>query len=167
MDLSVLAVTLPTMDIDGDSFPTSMLHDEDYVGYIHRCHFGYSIHGAVEPMVTSSFLSVPMGGLARGLEASPDIRPSIRAGLASQGILPGTADYELFFTAFQTVIDSMDPINWSAEAARLRNIVLHEVIGDTVLSELRTHRPVIGYRTDDCRNGSDPVLHDTGRTRKA
>jgi len=89
---------------------------------------------AVEPTVTNAFLSVPMGGLARGLEASPTFGPSIRAGLeAAAGLIPGTAEYELFFIVFQTVFDSADPINWSAEAALYNNIVLHEVIGDTVL----------------------------------
>ena len=60
------------------------------------------------------------------------------------GLEPGTAQYELFFTATQTVIDSGDPINWSAEAARLNNIVLHEVIGDTVVPNFVPTAPLSG-----------------------
>ncbi len=72
---------------------------------------------ALEPTVNNAFLSVPMGGIARGLEASDTFGPRIRAGLAAAGVYPGSDDYEQFFLAFQTVIDSGDPINWSAEAA--------------------------------------------------
>jgi hypothetical protein len=74
-----------------------------------------------------------MGGLARGLEASETIGPAIRAGLAAKGIFPGTADYELFFTAFQTILDSADPINWASELVTSNSVVLHEIIGDTIV----------------------------------
>ncbi len=90
-----------------------------------------TVFAAIEPMVKNAFLVAPMGGIARGLEASPVFGPRIRAGLeAAAGLQPGTADYESFFLALQTVIDSGDPINWSAEAARYNNIVLLEVRGD-------------------------------------
>ena len=154
VDLSVLAVTLPTMDIDGDSLPDLDASTTKYAGISIGAIMGTPFT-AVEPMVTSSFLSVPMGGLARGLEASPVFGPRIRAGLASQGILPGTADYEGFLTAFQTVIDSMDPINWSAEAARLNNIVLHEVIGDTVFPNFVLTAPL---------SGTEPMVAAMGLT---
>ncbi len=108
-NVTLLAVTLPTIDIDGDGLPDLDASTLKYAGISMGSIMGTPFT-AVEPMVTSSFLSVPMGGLARGLEASPTFGPTIRAGLASQGVLPGTADYELFFTAFQTVIDSMDPM---------------------------------------------------------
>jgi len=142
-DLSILAVTLPSIDINGDSLPDLDASTATYAGISMGAIMGTPFT-AVEPMVTTSFLSVPAGGLARALEASPTFGPSIRAGLAALGVLPGTADFELFFTAFQTVVDSMDPINWSEEAARLNNIVLHEVIGDTVLPNFVPTAPLSG-----------------------
>jgi hypothetical protein len=153
-DLSVLAVSLPRIDIDGDSLPDLDASTTKYAGFSIGAIMGTPFT-AVEPMVTTSFLSVPAGGLARALEASPTFGPSIRAGLAGLGVLPGTADYETFFTAFQTVFDSMDPINWSEEAARLKNIVLHEVIGDTVLPNFVPTAPL---------SGTEPMIATMGLT---
>ncbi|MCH8227702.1 MAG: lipase [Proteobacteria bacterium] len=152
-DLSVLAVTIPSISYDGDLLPDL---DGSTIQYA-ALSMG-SIQGtpfvAVEPTVTNAFLSVPMGGLARGLEASATFGPAIRAGLAAlAGLLPGTADYELFFTVFQTVLDSADPINWSAEAARFNNIVLHEVIGDLVLPNFVPTAPL---------SGTEPMIRAMG-----
>jgi hypothetical protein len=143
VDLSVLAVTIPTMDIDGDSLPDLDASTIKYASISMGSILGTPFV-ATEPMVTSAFLSVPAGGLARALEASEAYGPRIRAGLASLGVLPGTAEFELFLTALQTVVDAMDPINWSAEAARLRNIVLHEVVGDVVLPNFVPTAPLSG-----------------------
>jgi hypothetical protein len=154
VDLSVLAVTLPTLDINGDSLPDLDASTTKYAGISMGAIMGTPFT-AVEPMVTTSFLSVPAGGLARALEASPTFGPSIRAGLAALGVLPGTADFESFFTVFQTVVDSMDPINWAAEAARLKNIVVHEVIGDTVLPNFVPTAPL---------SGTEPLMATMGLT---
>jgi hypothetical protein len=153
-DLSVLAVTLPGIDINGDSLPDLDASTTKYAGVSYGAIAGTPFT-AVEPMVTTSFLSVPAGGLSRALEASATFGPIIKAALASQGVLPGTADYESFFTAFQTVIDSMDPINWSEEAARLKNIVLHEVRGDTVFPNFVLTAPL---------SGTEPMIAAMGLT---
>jgi len=142
-DLSVLTVSVPTMDINLDSLPDfdgSTIH---YAGISMGSIMGTPFT-AVEPMITTAFLSVPMGGLARGLAASPTFGPSINAGLAAAGIMQGTADYESFFTVFQTVTDSGDPINWGAEASLFKNIVLQEVIGDTVVPNYVPTAPLSG-----------------------
>ncbi|MBT8041520.1 MAG: lipase [Gammaproteobacteria bacterium] len=153
-DLSVLAVTLPTVDIDADGLPDLDASTTTYAGISMGGIMGTPFT-AVEPLVTSSFLSVPMGGIARGLEASPTFGPSIRAGLAGLDVLPGTADFETFFTVFQTVVDSMDPINWAAEASRLNNILLHEVIGDTV---------VPNFVPTALLSGTEPMIATMGLT---
>jgi pimeloyl-ACP methyl ester carboxylesterase len=154
-DLSILAVTIPGISYDGDKLPDL---DGSAISYA-SISMG-SILGtpfvAVEPTVNNAFLSVPMGGLARGLEASPTFGPSIRAGLkAAAGLEPGTSDYEQFFIVFQTVIDAMDPINWAAEAKRYNNIVLHEVIGDTVLPNYVATAPL---------SGTEPMIRAMGLT---
>ncbi len=152
-DLSVLAVTIPSISYDGDALPDLDGSTIQYASLSMGSILGTAFV-AVEPMVTNAFLSVPMGGLARGLEASPTFGPSIRAGLeAAAGLVPGTADYELYFTAFQTVIDSMDPINWSAEASRYNSIILHEVIGDTVLPNFVPTAPL---------SGTEPMIRAMG-----
>lgn len=143
-DLSVLAVTIPSISYDGDKLP-----DFDGSTIQYAALSNGSIQGtpflAVEPTVTNAFLSVPMGGIVRGLEASPTFGPPIRAGLgAAAGLQPGTAEYELFFTVFQTVFDSADPINWAAETSRFNHIVLHEVIGDQVVPNFVPTAPLSG-----------------------
>ena len=151
-DLSVLAVTIPSISYDGDTLPDLDGSRIQYVSLALGSSLGTPF-AAVEPMVTNAFLSVPLGGIARGLEASATIGPVIRAGLAAAGVLPGTADYELFFTAFQTVLDSADAINWSAEAARFNNIVLHEVIGDEVIPNFVPTAPL---------SGTEPMIRAMG-----
>lgn len=128
-DLSVLALTIPTMDINQDGQP-------DFDGS--RIHLvGVSTGGidgvvtlAVEPNIKAGVLSAAGGGIARLLEGSPTFGPRIRAGLQqAAGLEPGTADYQAFFVAAQTVVDSADPINFGEQAAARHPILLHEVIG--------------------------------------
>jgi hypothetical protein len=142
-DLSVLAVSVPGMDINLDSLPDFDGSTVHYAGISMGAIMGTPFT-AVEPMITTSFLSVPMGGIARGLAASPTFGPSIKAGLAAAGIVEGTASYEAFFTVFQTVTDSSDPINWGGEASLFKNVVLHEVIGDTVVPNVVPTAPLSG-----------------------
>lgn len=154
-DLSVLAVTLPTIDADGDSLPDLDASTVSYAGISMGGIMGTPFL-AVEPMLNGAVLSVPAGGLGRALEASPTFGPGIRAGLAAAaGLQPGTADYELFFTVFQTVVDSMDPVNWITEAADFNNVLLHEVIGDTVLPNYVQTAPL---------SGTEPMIRAAGLT---
>lgn len=143
-DLSVLALSIPHISYDGDALSDLDGGTIQYVGQSMGSIMGTPLL-AVEPTVSNAVLSVPMGGLARGLEASPTFGPRIQAGLeAAAGLVPGTADYEQFFLVFQTVLDAGDPINWSAEAARYNNILLHEVIGDTVTPNYVPTAPLSG-----------------------
>ena len=131
-DLSVLAASVPYIDIDGDALTDFDGGNIAFAGSSMGAIMGTGFT-AVEEMVKRSFLSVPAGGLMRALEASPTFGPRIQAGLEAAGLEVGSADYELFLTVAQTVIDSGDPINWGVEASRYNSVVLHEVIGDTVL----------------------------------
>lgn len=152
-DLSILAVTIPTISYNGDTLPDLDGSNINYASLSMGSILGTSF-AAVEPTVNNVFLSVPAGGLARALEASPTFGPSIRAGLkAAAGLEPGTTDYEQFFIVFQTVIDAMDPINWSAEAVRYNNVILHEVIGDTVLPNYVLTAPL---------SGTEPMIRAMG-----
>ncbi|NND58193.1 MAG: hypothetical protein HKN57_13190, partial [Xanthomonadales bacterium] len=142
-DLSSLAVSIAFIDADGDSLPDLDGGNISYAGISLGGMLG-TVFTAIEPLVKNAFLSVPMGGYIRGAEASPSFRDTIRAGLAQVGVFPGTADYELFFTAAQTVADSSDMINWITEGVRLKNVLLHEVIGDTVNPNFVLTAPLSG-----------------------
>ena len=142
-DLSTLALSVPQIDIDGDGLPdldgSSVHYASISMGSILGTPFV-----ALEPTLSSAAMSVGMGGIFRGLIASPGLGPSIKAGLASVGLVEGTAEFELFLTVGQTVFDSADPINWSAEAALNRPIMVHEVIGDQVVPNFVPTAPLSG-----------------------
>jgi hypothetical protein len=90
-DLFVLAKTIPSIDFDGngaDFDGSRIAFTGQSLGSIVGTQFV-----ALEPTVNQAVLSVPGGGIARLLEASPTFGPRIRAGLAaSAGLQPGTAN---------------------------------------------------------------------------
>ena len=114
-DLLVLARTLPSArysNVGAADFDGARI---SFVGQSLGSIIGTVFMG-VQPDTQVALLNVPGGGIARLLEASPAFGPRIRAGLAAQGLSPGTPDYDAFFGAAQTVIDSADPINWALPA---------------------------------------------------
>ena len=143
-DFSVLAISIPTMSIDGDALPD---FDGSTIQYV--SHSGGSILGpgfvATEPTVSNTFMSAGGGGLSRLLNASPTFGPAIQAGLkAAAGIEPGMPEYEQFLLIWQTVVDSADAINWSAEVSRFNNVVVHEVINDQLIPNFVPGAPLSG-----------------------
>ncbi len=98
---------------------------------------GHSLGGTVattflafDDSVQAATLAMPAAGLARMLVASPSFGPSLLAGLSAAGLEQGTADFEQFLTAVQTVIDSGDSINYGAAAAANAAIHMTEIVGD-------------------------------------
>jgi pimeloyl-ACP methyl ester carboxylesterase len=70
------------------------------------------------------------GGVAKTLDGSATFGPSIAAGLAANGVIKGTPDYESFLGAAQTVVDSGDAINHAADlAANGEGILYFEIVG--------------------------------------
>lgn len=127
-DLFALTKSLPAMDVDGGGVD----FDPAEVYFI-----GHSLGGMVgsvflaqEPTVKSAVLGMPGGGIAKLLDGSAAFGPQIAAGLAAKGVVKGTASYESFLGAAQTVIDSGDPINYAAATPINRGVLLFEVIGD-------------------------------------
>lgn len=127
-DLFALTRALPTMDVDGGG-PD---FDPSEVYFI-----GHSLGGMVgavflaqEPTVKSAVLGMPGGGIAKLLDGSAAFGPQIAAGLATKGVLKGSADYESFLGAAQTVIDSADPLNYAPATSSGRGVLLFEVVGD-------------------------------------
>jgi pimeloyl-ACP methyl ester carboxylesterase len=143
LDLSQVAVTIPTIDIDGDAKP-----DLDASNIAYAALSWGAMHGtaftAIEPTVTRSFLSVPGGGIARFAVASDVLGPIILPLLEGAGVVPGTSEFEQFLLVWQTILDSADPINWSAEAAANTPIMLHEVIGDLWIPNTVAGAPLSG-----------------------
>ncbi len=143
-DLSVLAATVfAGISIDGDQNPDLDGSNINFVGQSLGSIVGTSFL-AVEPLVTNAVLSVPGGGIANMLVGSDTFGPRIIAGLQAAGVEPGTADFQAFLFAAQTVIDAADPVNWAAVAAAGNSILLHEVINDAVIPNTVSGAPLSG-----------------------
>jgi pimeloyl-ACP methyl ester carboxylesterase len=129
-DLITLARSVPNLDLTGDGVP-----DIDPT----RIHFvGHSLGGIVgtgfvafNPGLVSATLAMPGGQIAQLLQDSPAFSGRINAGLAQQGLVPGTTLYNQFFRDAQTVVDSGDPWNHAAAAAANAPIHLIQVVGAT------------------------------------
>lgn len=124
-DLMELTRAIPTLSFTSTNFDGSRI---EFVGQSLGSIIGTTFM-AMEPHVNVGLLNVPGGGIARLLDASPAFGPSIHAGLAQAGLTPGTPQYDAFFVAAQTVVDSGDSINFAFATAG-KSILAQEVVGD-------------------------------------
>jgi hypothetical protein len=125
---------LPTLDLDAN--PATVDIDGTRVAFV-----GMSLgsitgiaFGSVIPspvLVPRMTFSVPGGGLAALLRDSPTFGPRINAGLATQGLTPGTTLYAQFMRDVQAIIDAGDPLNYVASTASQRTIYFQQVVGAT------------------------------------
>ncbi|MDT8448750.1 MAG: Ig-like domain-containing protein [Wenzhouxiangellaceae bacterium] len=143
VDLSTLALNIPAMDIDGDQVSDFDGSNISFAGLSLGSIVGTGFL-AVEPTVNTAVLSVPGGGLANMLNASPTFGPVIRAGLQAAGVEPNSPEFFQFLGAVQTVVDSADPINWSVPAVQNNAILLHQVAGDQVIPNSVPGAPLSG-----------------------
>lgn len=95
--------------------------------------------------VQNGVLNVPGGGITGLLLGSPTFSPIIVGGLAGAGITPGSAAFNTFVVATQTVIDSGDPINYAGDAGTgavlaKKNLLAQLVVGGSA--------PLAGDATD-------------------
>src|SRR6056297_663769 len=143
VDLSTLALNIPGIDIDGDTVADFDGSNINFVGLSLGSIVGTAFLAA-EPTVNNAVLSVPGGGIANLLAGSQTFGPVIRAGLQNAGVEPDSPDFFQFLGAAQQVVDSADPINWSEVAVLDNSILLHEVIGDTVVPNSVPGAPLSG-----------------------
>ncbi len=64
------------------------------------------------PKIDQVVLSNPGGQITKLLENSPTFALSLLPGLASSGLSQGTRNLESYFSSYQAVIDSVDPVNF-------------------------------------------------------
>ncbi len=135
-DQFALFNALSTMDYDtgGADFDTSRIY---FLGHSLGGMMG-TVFAALEPNVRDIVLAMPGGGIAKLLDGSARFGPIIEAGLAAgANLIKGTADYESFLGAAQTLMDSGDPINYtqasnpSRDAASGRGVLMFEIVGDS------------------------------------
>ncbi len=170
-DLAVVAATVPTMDINGDGVPDFDGSRTQFVGQSLGSIVGTAFLGAdglsEDPRVNSATLSVPGGGIVGLLLGSPTFAPRILAGLSAAGIEQGTADFNSFVFAAQTVLDSADPVNWGEFASLTKPILVQEVIGsgsslpDQVIPNAVPGFPLSGTEPLIAVMGLDPITSTT------
>ena len=85
---------------------------------------------ALETDIKEAVFAFGGGGVAKILDGSAAFGPAIAAGLAVNGLVKGTSDYESFMGAAQTVVDSGDAINYATTVgARTEGILYFEIVG--------------------------------------
>ncbi|TVQ36602.1 MAG: lipase [Wenzhouxiangella sp.] len=142
-DLSILALNIPFIDLNGDGLGDLDGSAINFVGMSLGAMSGVPFL-AVEPTVGNGVLSVPGGGIANLLAGSDTFGPVIRDGLAAGGVAPFSPDYFQFLLIAQTVIDSADPINWGAQAAATNTVLMQQVAGDAVVPNAVAGAPLSG-----------------------
>ncbi len=128
-DLFALFNALASMDYDGGGadFDTSNVY---FVGHSLGAMAGIPFL-ALETGVKEAVLGMPGSGIAKLLDGSATFGPVIAAGLAdAAGVIKGSADYETFMAAAQTLLDSGDPGNYASAATTGRGILQFEIVGD-------------------------------------
>jgi dienelactone hydrolase len=145
-ELMVLTRMIATgaTDMNGDTVPEFAPTHIAYAGQS----MGGIIGGAftvLEPTVTHGVLNVPGGRFLALFPNSQEVAPLINSGLAAQGILPGSAEYALFFLILQTVLDDVDPFNYGPYAANgginggtPTHVLIQEILDDTVVPNIST-----------------------------
>lgn len=162
-DLFALTDALTAMDYNGGGadFDTSNIY---FVGHS----LGGIVGGtflALEPGVKSAVLGMSGGGIAKLLDGSATFGPRIAAGLGAltDPVLKGTATYESFMGATQTVIDSGDPINYASTVGTGRGMLLFEVLGDQVVPNNVMADAPVGTAPSPLA-GTDPLAFFMGLT---
>jgi pimeloyl-ACP methyl ester carboxylesterase len=152
-DLFVLSASVGSAQVEGVQL------DANNLTFV-----GHSLGGIIGTTMLSydaSFqaatLAMPGGGIAQLLANSPSFGPSINGGLAAAGIATGSADYNSFLIATQTLVDSGDPINHASILGAAGNTRIHmiEVIGDQVVPNNVATAPL---------SGTDPLARMMGLT---
>lgn len=143
-DLSVLALSVQNMSLDGDATPDLSPFN---IGGISNSAgtIVMNVTAAVEPLITRVYLNTATVGIIRTLDAGefgPErLHPLLKA-LA--GLEPGTPEYEQFLLVTQTMLDSADPANWGGMTAARIPVIHNQVQSDTVVPNQIAGAPLAG-----------------------
>ncbi len=109
-----------------------------FVGHSNGGILGTLLAG-VEPAIKTFVLANPGGDYTSILQNSIAFSPVVNAGLAAKGVTVGSADYNKFFVAAQTIVDDGDPLNYAALAvAGAKKILLMKTLNDAVVPNAQT-----------------------------
>ncbi|MDH5692436.1 MAG: hypothetical protein OEZ47_04970 [Gammaproteobacteria bacterium] len=135
-DLFTLKNAISQIDYDNDTTPDFTGLPIHFVGHSLGAVVGstfLAIDSSYASPVGDSVLGMPGGGLVKLITHSGTFGTPTNDALTAAGIGPGTPDYEPFLAVAQTMVDVADPINFGASPSTGRNLLMFEVIGDTVI----------------------------------
>lgn len=111
-DLLSLQRSLAELDYDEDGVSDIDTSQVAFIGHSLGAMVGIPFLMVGEG-ITSAVLGMPGGGTAKLLDGSATFGPTIAAGLAANGLIKGSSEYEGFMAATQMVLDSADPLNYT------------------------------------------------------
>lgn len=109
-------ITRGAGDLNGDGVPELLPLGVTYLGISLGGIVGAPF-SAVEADIQATNLNVPGGRILYLLQNSPVFGPTIDQGLASFGLVKGTALYDIFFLFAQAITDDADGINYAPHYA--------------------------------------------------
>jgi len=129
VDLFTLRKAIDSLDYDGGGadFDTNKV-------YFYGHSLGAVVGGtflAIEQNVKAAVLAMPGGGIAKFIDGSSSFGPVVSAGLAANGVIKGTPEYESFMGAMQIALDSSDPINYASSIAANRGVLVFDIVGSS------------------------------------
>jgi dienelactone hydrolase len=129
-DLIHLTRTIPTLDFDGGGadLDAARIH---HVGMSLGSAFSSVLLG-LNSEIRSATMSSPFATWSRILTDPEAVTfgAPVRAGLAAEGLTPGTVNFANFVRDLQTILDSAEPANYAQAATALHPLHVIEVLGD-------------------------------------
>jgi pimeloyl-ACP methyl ester carboxylesterase len=135
-DLIALSKTIGTIDLDGGGADLDTA-DVHFAGHSLGAILG-TIYLGVNTDATAATLANGGVSWATMLVDSESIGATVIAGLAENGIFPGTQFFLEFLRNAQTALDAGDPYNYAAQAAVNHPIHLFQVADDAVVPNSAT-----------------------------
>ena len=109
-----------------------------FVGHSNGGIIGTVLAGVVPTTTIAKYvLANPGGDYGSILQNSLAYGPVVEAGLAAKGVVKGSAAFNAFFVAAQTVVDDGDPLNYAAQA-KTKPIFLLKTTPDGVVPNPQT-----------------------------
>lgn len=99
------------------------------------------------PLIRGLVVSTPGTQVSQVLVNSPTFAPVINNGLAAAGVQPGSADYERFLYAAQSMLDAGDPVSFLSMLKQQNLPVLIQQVNDDLVIPSQTGRaPLAGTK---------------------
>ena len=142
VDLMNLNASIATIDFDGDGTPDLDPSKVYFVGHSLGGIIGTTFVATNNKAVTNdsnselneikaTALVTSGGGIARLLENSQKIAPTVLRGLAKEGVAQGTSSFEIYLSVAQATLDSSDSINFAQSLVEQGTpVYANEIYGD-------------------------------------